>query len=884
MEGAAQIGHPAHLARLLEGYAASVGQSSVGQSSVGQSSVGQSDELLLPDGTLRPVWRGLMAHLAQLTRPEIEMRFVRGDRHLRDAGVFYRKYETSGPAERAWPLSHIPVLIADTEWQRITDGLVQRADLLERVVADIYGDNRLVADGALPAPLIAQNPAWLRPLVGVTPAGGHFLNFVAFEIGRGPDGKWWVLGDRTEAPSGAGFALENRTATTRIFPNFYARSDVRRLSGFFRAFQQALEPQPDAQGRRPRMAILTPGPMNDAYFEHTYIARHLGLLLAEGEDLTVRDGQVMVRTVDGLHPVSVLWRRLDAATCDPIELSPDSRLGTPGLVEAVRHGGLRMVNALGSGILETRALLSFLPEISRRLTGAPLALPNIATWWCGQKAERDHVLAARARMMIGPAYSTRLPFDAADGTAIGTGQDADSLRARLAQDGQGLVGQEAVTLSTTPVWSGGGLVARPMVLRVFLARTRDGWQAMPGGYARVGSKSDVAAIAMQRGGSVADVWVVGDKTGDAAPPACNSARSTGQSQAQDSGARTGGAAPPDALDTEIARSFDAVPHGVPARPTPPGDPTTAARARLVSQVAAPRPTTARRQDAEALPSRSADNLFWLGRYVERAEGNMRLFRAYHDRLGSGLSRDRPLMRTVQGLIDPHTKTEPLSAAQLALSFDRPLDDALTCAGRVRDRFSVDGMMALNDLVTAARAMAATPIPPDDIPRKVSVLLRKLTGFSGLVHENMYRSTGWRFLSLGLSLERAAQMATLMAHLGDDTAPDGALDLVLELGDSAMAHRARFTGAATAASVSDLIALDDVNPRAILYHLSRAKAHVDHLPGSSEHGRLAPVARLALRLHTRLAIETPDTLTPAKLLSLRKGLWRLSDIISGTYLQ
>lgn len=792
------------LARLLQAY---------------RRTAGQADELVLPDGSLRPVWRDMAAHLARLSPSEIALRFARGDRYLRDAGVFYRKYDTSGPAERDWPLSHVPVLIADAEWQQITDGLKQRADLLERVVADIYGENRLVADGFLPASLIAQNPGWLRPLVGVEPPGGHFLNFVAFEIGRGPDGKWWVLGDRTEAPSGSGFALENRTATSRIFPNFFARSDVRRLAGFFRAFQQAMEPQRGEDGQKGRIAILTPGPMNDAYFEHTFIARHLGLLLTEGEDLTVRKGRVLVRTVDGLHPVSVLWRRLDAVTCDPIELASASQIGTPGLVDAVRQGGVRMVNALGTGILETRALLSFLPKISRAWTGGPLALPNIATWWCGQPRERDHVLANRERMMIGSAYATRLPFDAGDGTSIGGGMDTGALARRFASEGRDLVGQEAVTLSTTPVWSDGGLVARPMVLRVFLARTRDGWQAMPGGYARIGSGADTAAIAMQQGGMVADVWVMG------------------------------------------------------------------AAGRAGGQIAAAPPllTEAHPQEAEALPSRSADNLFWLGRYLERAEGNMRLFRAYHDRRGGGLSSDQPLMRAVQGLIAPGSGEATVMPRQLARSFDDPLEAALTCGSRVRDRFSVDGMMALQDLVAAARKMSATPIPPDDIPRKVSVLLRKITGFSGLVHENMYRSTGWRFLSLGLSLERAANMCTLLAELARDDAPDGALDLLLELGDSAMAHRTRYAGAATPTSVSDLMALDDSNPRAVLYHLSRAKAHIDHLPGSSEHGRLAPMARLGLQIHTRLAVETPDTLTPAKLTGLRLGLWRLSDLISTTYL-
>lgn len=781
-----------------------------------RTEAGVADELYMPDGSLRPVWRSFIHHLARLTPEAMEARFGRGDRYLRDAGVFYRKYESVGAPERDWPLSHIPVMIHESDWRIISDGLVQRAELLESVARDIYGDNRLVSNGHLPASLIAQNPAWLRPLVGVKPAGGYFLHFLAFEIGRGPDGDWWVLGDRTEAPSGAGFALENRVATSRIFPNFYARSDVLRLTSFFRAFQAALERMVGKGDGR--IAILTPGSMNDAYFEHTFIARYLGFLLAEGEDLTVRHGKVMVRTVDGLKPVSVLWRRLDAQTCDPIELDPASRLGSPGLVDAARQGGVHVVNALGSGILETRALLSFLPRICMAMRREPLKLPNIATWWCGGLREREHVLANAGSMMIGSAYSTRLPFDAQDTTVLGSAFGKDEqveLADHLETHGRDLVGQESVTLSTTPVWHAGGLVPRPMVLRVFLARTQQGWQAMPGGYARIGSGTDTKAITMQQGGTVADVWVVSD--------------------------------------------------------------TPVSRTALLTSAS----TETRRQDAGALPARAADNLFWLGRYVERAEGNMRLFRAYHARLAEGLSPDAPLPSTLRQLIAPGTRTR--ASAILAQSFDLPLDAALTCGSRVRDRFSVDGMMALRDLVQTARKLSAQTIPSDETPQKVSVLLRKITGFSGLVHENMYRSMGWRFLSLGMSLERAASMAMILAALADPDAPDGALDLLLEVGDSIMSHRARYSGTATSESIVDLLALDDDNPRAVLYHLTRTRAHVAELPGSSEYGRLGPVPKLALQLHTRLAVETPHTLTPAKLLGLRHGVWRLSDLVASTYM-
>ena len=370
---------------------------------------GQADELFDSKGQVRPVWAPLIHRLARLSPEAVRAQFSVADQYLRDAGVFYRQYTAEAPLERDWPLSHIPVILDENDWADICRGLTQRADLLERIVSDLFGPGRLVADGFLPAELIAQNPEWHLPLVGVTPASGHFLHFVAFEIGRSPDGSWLVLGDRTQAPSGAGFALENRRASARSFPDLFLRANVMRLARFFTAFRDALEAQ--AGTGSGRVGILTPGPGTDTYFEHAYIARYLGLPLLEGDDLLVQDGFLQARTVSGPQPLDVLWRRLDAGYADPLELNPASQLGTPGLVEALRQQRLHLVNALGSGILETRAFMAFMPKLAQHLLGTDLLLPNVATWWCGQASERAYVQAHAERMFIGDALSRALPFD-----------------------------------------------------------------------------------------------------------------------------------------------------------------------------------------------------------------------------------------------------------------------------------------------------------------------------------------------------------------------------------------------------------------------------------------------------------------------------------------
>jgi uncharacterized alpha-E superfamily protein len=542
-------------------------------------------------------------------------------------------------------------------------------------------------------------------------------------------------------------------------------------------------------------------------------------MLLEGEDLTVEKGQVMVRTVAGLAPVSVLWSRLDAAYADPLELDERSRLGTPGLVDAVRRGNLTMVNALGSGILETRALLAFLPRI-QALRGEPLKLSNIATWWCGQATEREHVRANIERMMVGPALSTRPPFELDGKTILGgrfeeeTQQSVDSY---LDAEGAMLVGQEAVTLSTTPAFVDGKLVPRPMSIRVFLARTENGWQVMPGGYARIGRTEDATAIAMQRGGSVADVWVVSDYPVEAVTM----------------------------LPAEGA--------------------------------------TYRRSEPGVLPSRAADNLYWLGRYVERAEGIMRLLRAWHIRLAETANPDTPLLDSIAGHLKSFDVSDLSETECVPESLRNTIGSAIHSASQVRDRFSIDGWNALNDLAKTARQMVATAEAGDDAARAMSVLLRKITGFSGLVHENMYRSVGWRFLSIGRSLERALTMASALAVFTDAAAPEGSLDVAVEFGDSSMTHRSRYVVASSRRTVIDLLALDAENPRSILYHLAELRSHAEQLAASVSRPDAQSFLHGVLRIHAELAAATPETLDTVGLNRLHDSISGLSDVLTGEYL-
>src|SRR5215475_11071722 len=473
---------------------------------------GVFDEMVDSAGRLRPHWLPFLGMLAGFGPEETNRRFATADRHLRDSGVFYRVYEDPAGVRRAWPLSHVPLLIDGADWAKLKAGLIQRAELLEAVLADAYGPARLIREGRLPAAVIAGNPEFLRPLVGAIPPGGHYLWFYAVDIGRAADGRWWALSDRTQAPSGAGYALENRLALSRAMPDIYRALSVERLAPFFQAFQAELS----SLNRREdsRICVLTPGPLNETYFEHAYLARYLGFLLVEGEDLTVRDDGVFIRTVSGLKRAEVLVRRLDSDFADPLELSARSRLGVPGLVQAIRDGTVVIANALGSGVVEGRALLSFLPALAPAVLGSDLAVPNVATWWLGQGKAREEIIDRLDDMVIASAYLGELPGHGDRREVLGATLEPEE-RARIldqiAHRGIDFVAKEAVTLSTTPVWHNGRLEPRPFTLRLFLARTSDGWRVMPGGFVRVADDIDARAVSLQRGGSTGDAWVLSDE-------------------------------------------------------------------------------------------------------------------------------------------------------------------------------------------------------------------------------------------------------------------------------------------------------------------------------------------------------------------------------------
>jgi uncharacterized circularly permuted ATP-grasp superfamily protein/uncharacterized alpha-E superfamily protein len=790
------------------------------------------DEMVDDKGQVRPHWRPFLTMLASLGPEEINRRFAVADRYLQDSGVFYRVYGDPAGAERPWPLSHMPLIIDPAEWVELKRGVIQRAELLELVLKDAYGPATIVRDGLLPAVLIAGNPEFLRPLVGVAPPGGAHLRFYAVDVGRGADGRWWVLGDRTQAPSGAGFVLESRLALQRAMPEVYRAIRVERLAPFFQAFQTALSGinrQDDS-----RVCLLTPGPMNDSYFEHAYLARYLGLLLVEGEDLTARDDGVFIRTVSGLRRAEVLLRRLDADFCDPLELNARSRLGVAGLVQTVRDGKVVIANSLGAGLVEARSMLAFLPALAPVLLGAELAIPNIATWWLGRASARDEMVGRLDKMVIASAFTDNLPGHSIGAAALGATLDADQrahIEEAITDRGIDFVLQEAVTLSTMPVWHEGGFQPRPFILRLYLARVGDGWAVMPGGFVRIADDIDAHAVSLQKGGRTADACVLSDR--------------------------------PVAETTLL--------------PTP-------------EHIAIQRASG-------VLPSRAAYNLFWVGRYVERAEATLRLVRALINRITEAGEAAAPIVSRVRAILEAWSAgpndipmAKPSLIAEAALT-RRDCEGSLpwltagarAAASVIRDRLSPDAWRALNDLVSAIDEPLPAGSSESVMLDRVERALRIISSFSGLAQENMTRLAGWRFLELGRRIERAILTGRFVREFADVLAPDGALDVLLELCDSQMTYRQRYVMIAARAPVIDLVMLDPNNPRSVVYQLERIEAHLAALPRQVADGRLSPPQQIAASIATNLRTADAATIDVELILGTESALMKLSETVDTSHL-
>ncbi|KAB2966994.1 circularly permuted type 2 ATP-grasp protein [Zoogloea sp.] len=734
------------------------------------------DELFGEDG-VRPHWQEFLDHIDESSADTLKARAAQLARGIQQNGVTYNVYADPRGTDRPWSLDLLPLILPTEEWRGISAAISQRVRLLDALLGDLYGDQSTLAEGLLPPELVFGHKGFHWPCKGIKPAGGAYLHLYAADLARSPDGHWWVIADRTQSPSGAGYALENRLLVSRAFPDLFRDLQVQTLAGFFRGLQRSLGSQAPTDGEHPLTVLLTPGPFNETYFEHVYLARYLGFPLVEGQDLTVRHDTVYLKTVSGLKRVHAILRRLDDDFCDPVELRADSALGVPGLLGAVRAGRVLVANALGSGLLESAALPGFLPGISRHLLGEELLMPSVATWWCGEEPAKAVVLKHLRELVIKPTFpgggSDVIFGDQLDPTQLA------ALAARIEADPSAFVAQELVKLSRAPAWTGGNrrkLMTRAMGLRVYAAITPEGYSVLPGGLARVAGMDNTRILTMQKGGSSKDTWVPSD-----------------------------GPVSTFSLLQNTLRVSDLI------------------------------------GETGTLSSRLAENLFWFGRYGERCDAVARLARLALSRLSEGRRTERAGALSVMldlaagaGLIEGEVSATPLAKAELDLFravLDRRADCGLAanlqrltwCATQAREHLSLDHWHALKRLsaeIESARGRVS------DVSALLEFLDEALTTFvslSGFAMDNMTRDMGWRLHIVGRRLERldnlSGRLARFLRRYAEVAGPlhrELAVEALLELCDSIITYRTRYRAQPELLPAMHLLTMDDANPHALAF--------------------------------------------------------------------
>jgi uncharacterized circularly permuted ATP-grasp superfamily protein/uncharacterized alpha-E superfamily protein len=815
------------------------------------------DEMVAPTGEVRPHWQYLASALSGLNPGEFDQRHAESSRLLRENGVTYRVYGDPAGGERPWPLDLIPLLFPSEEWRRIESGLTQRAEVLNLLLRDIYGPRDLIRRGLLPAEFVYGHPGFLRPCHPMNSQKPHSLILYAADLARGPDGRMSVLSDRTQAPSGSGYALENRTVLSQVFPSVYRDSHVHRLAVFFQDLRASLAAYAPNGADDPRVVILTPGPLNETYFEHVFLANYLGYSLVRGDELVVRDGRVWLRSLKGLEPVDVIWRRVDDNYCDPLELLPDSDLGIPGLVEAVREGHVVVANPLGASVLENPALHAFLPAIAEHLLGRPLEFPTVATWWCGRMQERRYVIAHLDRMVVRTVHrlAGARPIY---GSLLSREQRAELAR-RIEAQPHLYVGQDQVTFSCAPTLIDGRLAAHHAVLRAFLIARDDGYVVMPGGLTRVAPSEDNLIVSNQAGGIAKDTWIIASEP-----------------EKQASLLPTAGAIPTVSM-------------------RPPSLP----------------PREADNLFWFARYAERSEQSMRLLRTIFTAFQSVTQFDAPYQQetlqaLRQALSHITGIPLGLVGTEAPGRRAEPtaelvpvLSNPELRGGVAFNLRAMLEAAHGVRDPLSSDTRHLINHLqerLDALQSLSHEHLL--EIQEELNQLITALAGLAGLVMEGMFRGEAWLFWEIGRRLERSLLLVSLLRGtlvlMRPRPVETTLLETVLRTCDSLTAYRRLHNAPPEATAALALLLSDESSPRALAFQLARLEKHVAALPREagdiplSEEARLIREASDAMRRIDLDAMVRTDPATgrrealDERLTRVEQLLWAASEAVGWDY--
>ncbi len=778
---------------------------------------GTYDEAFTESRIARPHWQRLVESISSLGKDGLSDRERRALRILRDDGATYNlAAEPMSP--KVWSLDPIPSVIHDKEWQKIESALIERSTLFDLILKDIYGPRNLIKQGVVPPEVIYGHPGFLRACQSMEVPGNHNLLLHAADMVRSQDGNFCIIGDRTQAPSGAGYALENRTVLSRVMPSVFRDSQVHRLAYFFQALRDMLSKLVEDKTDNPRIVVMTPGAYSNSYFEQALLANYLGYSLVQGSDLTVRNGHVWLKSLQGLEKVDVILRRVDDAFCDQAELRSDSYLGVPGILEVIRSGNVVMANPLGSGILETPALLKYLPQISQYFFGHDLSIESVQTWWCGDSHDLQFVKDNLHDLIVKPAIRT-----ASSPSIYGrqlSSVEREQLFERIKAAPHRYTAQSYLAASHTPAWQNGSVCSRPTILRTFTVSNDTSYQVMAGGLTRVCAGENDTIVTNFNGSKSKDTWVMSK-----------------------------------ALDNDLTLTNK---HTLP-------------QGGLHSN----------------LPSRVVENLFWMGRYAERAEMTIRLLRTVFVQINEVDSLPKECRDVLFKALSVQTGSIPGFCEESEALLNNPesefvamVADAsrmgsvksnllalLTCTEEIKEMLSADTRKIINNLrdylfeLDRAYINGLPEAPEESLDNLVTCLL----ALSGLNHESMLRGIDWKFQEIGRRTERALQTATLLRSTLTESLSQlnqqQVLESVLLSVEALISFRRRYRTQVEVEYGLDLLMLDETNPRSLFYQVDQLRLLVSDLPRSETSLReMSTEVRLIIQSLSDIQLANLETLS------------------------
>lgn len=772
------------------------------------------DECFGSQGEIKDHWKRLLKNVENLNTSELKNRQHEVLKLLQENGVTYNVYGESDGLNRPWLLDTIPFLIGADEWKIVDKGMKQRAYVLNKIFEDLYGERKLLKEGIIPPELIYAHSGFLRPCDTIRLPGAHQLMLYAADLSRAPDGTVWVLRDRTQAPSGMGYALENRSALSRILPELFKEHQVTKLGGFFNSMMQSFIRVAPQGKEQPRVVLLTPGPRNETYFEHAFLSSYLGFTLTQGDDMLVRNGYVWIKTVEGLEKVDIILRRVDDSYCDPLELREDSQLGIPGLLEVIRKGNVVVVNPLGSSILENNGLMAFMHAIFNYFLNEDPIFPMVPTWWCGQKKELDYVVDHMDELVI-----KKIDRMVGSETIVGhqlTKLQKEELIRKIRTQPYHYVGQETVNLSTAPVFANNKLEPRYTVMRTFLVAGENDYEIMPGGLTRCSPEKGSFIVSNQEGGISKDTWV-------------------------------------EIPQKKLAPVLEK------------GD---------VNRKA-------------VLPSRAAENLFWVGRYIQRVVRTARFLRIVLRNLNQTgyLNPEQEsvalgeLLYTASLLtgttIEISDKSRDMSEKQLteihqmicnpelAGSILFTVNNLLKAMYAVRDKWPVDNWRIIDEIENVKRRIGA--LEPENI-RHIFSLLDQLNmgllSFLEMNRQSMYRGEGWVMYRIGQLIEELQleliQYRSLLTIPYEENAEFQVLEALLVSNQNLSNYRSVYRTYFDVAPALDLLLLNKQNPISVVSQLEQLVKYLERLPqntGTTD----STLVNLAFECYSKVRLVSIETL-------------------------